>query len=151
MHTYRAGRDRGYIFWIGTLDGHPMVDVGSGELNESIELATCLLAAHFHPRFTVLSGTAGAQNAELMWATWSWAGTRWTNRPATMSSVVTRQGKDPIGPRSRRSRPRWRPSRHRVRRSPALRKSARVRCSHPADLPPEGGSGTRRDLFQELS
>ena len=74
-----------------------MVDVGSGELNESIEFATCLLAAHFHPRFTVLSGTAGAQNAELMWATWSWAGTRWTNRPATMSSVVTRQGKDPIG------------------------------------------------------
>ena len=55
MHTYRAGRDRGYIFWIGTLDGHPVVDVGSGALDESIELATCLLAAHFHPRFTVLS------------------------------------------------------------------------------------------------
>jgi len=90
MHTYRAGRDRGYIFWIGTLDGHPVVDVGSGALDESIELATCVLAAHFHPRFTVLFGTAGAQNAALMPATWSWAGTRWTNRRATMSSVVTR-------------------------------------------------------------
>ncbi len=51
MHTYRVGGDRGYTFWIGTLDGHPVVDVGSGELDESIELATCLLAAHFHPRF----------------------------------------------------------------------------------------------------
>jgi adenosylhomocysteine nucleosidase len=55
----------GYRYYSGTIDGHPVVDVAGAELDESAELATYLLDTRFHPRATLFSGTAGAQNNEL--------------------------------------------------------------------------------------
>ncbi|MGO9558531.1 MAG: nucleoside phosphorylase [Acidimicrobiales bacterium] len=55
----------GYRFWVGTIAGKPVVDVASGEVNETAELATYILDTHFHPRATLFSGTAGAQNAQI--------------------------------------------------------------------------------------
>jgi adenosylhomocysteine nucleosidase len=65
MHVQRSQVIDGYRFWIGTLDGVPVVDVGAGEIDESAELATYLLDTTFHPRLVLLSGTAGAQNAAV--------------------------------------------------------------------------------------
>jgi adenosylhomocysteine nucleosidase len=55
----------GLRFWEGTIAGKPVVDVASGEVNESAELASYLLDKTFHPRATLFSGTAGAQNAKV--------------------------------------------------------------------------------------
>jgi adenosylhomocysteine nucleosidase len=55
----------GYRFWVGTIDGQPVVDVASGEVDETAELATYILDTTFHPRATLFSGTAGAQNAAV--------------------------------------------------------------------------------------
>jgi adenosylhomocysteine nucleosidase len=65
MHVQRSEVIDGYRFWIGTIDGVPVVDVGAGEIDESAELATYLLDTSFHPRLVLLSGTAGAQNAAV--------------------------------------------------------------------------------------
>ena len=65
MRVQRSQVIDGYRFWVGTIDGVPVVDVGSGELDETTELATYLLDTNFHPRLVVLSGTAGAQNAAV--------------------------------------------------------------------------------------
>jgi adenosylhomocysteine nucleosidase len=65
MHVQRSQVIAGYRFWIGTLDGVPVVDVGSGEIDETVELATYLLDTSFRPRLVLLSGTAGAQNAAI--------------------------------------------------------------------------------------
>jgi len=53
----------GYTFYTGTIGGKPVVDVFSGEIDESAELAATLLIQNFHPTAMLFSGTAGA-NAE---------------------------------------------------------------------------------------
>jgi len=65
MHVNGTVTLDGYRYYTGTIDGHPVVDVAGGELDESAELASYLLDTHFHPRATLFSGTAGAQNNEL--------------------------------------------------------------------------------------
>jgi adenosylhomocysteine nucleosidase len=65
MHVRRHVDIDGYRYWIGTLAGVPVVDVASGEVNETAELATYILDTRFHPRATLFSGTAGAQNAAV--------------------------------------------------------------------------------------
>ena len=55
----------GYRYYVGTIGGHPVVDVASGEGNEAAELATWILDKTFHPRATVFCGTAGAQNSAV--------------------------------------------------------------------------------------
>ncbi len=65
MHVTGHKDIDGFRFWIGTIGGTPVVDVCSGEIDESAELATYLLDTHFHPRATLYSGTAGAQNAAV--------------------------------------------------------------------------------------
>jgi adenosylhomocysteine nucleosidase len=65
MHVTGRKVIDGYTFWEGTIGGDPVVDVCSGEIDENAELATYLLDTNFHPRATVFSGTAGAQNAAL--------------------------------------------------------------------------------------
>jgi len=65
MHVTGTITLDGYRYYSGTIDGHPVVDVAGGELDESAELATYLLDTHFHPRATLFSGTAGGQNNEL--------------------------------------------------------------------------------------
>jgi adenosylhomocysteine nucleosidase len=65
MRVQRSQVIGGYRFWVGTIDGVPVVDVGSGELDETAELATYLLDTNYHPRLVLLSGTAGAQNAAV--------------------------------------------------------------------------------------
>jgi adenosylhomocysteine nucleosidase len=62
MHVTAREVIDGYTFWEGTIGGDPVVDVCSGEIDEDAELATYLLDTDFHPRATVFSGTAGAQN-----------------------------------------------------------------------------------------
>lgn len=65
MHVTGHRDVDGYRFWLGTIDGHAVVDVASGEVDETAELATYLLDTTFHPRATLFSGTAGAQNADV--------------------------------------------------------------------------------------
>jgi adenosylhomocysteine nucleosidase len=55
----------GMTFWEGTIGGYPVVDVCSGEIDESAELASYILDTAFHPRATLFSGTAGAQNSAV--------------------------------------------------------------------------------------
>jgi adenosylhomocysteine nucleosidase len=65
MHVTRHVDIDGYRYWIGTIAGVPVVDVSSGEIDEAAELATYILDTRFHPRATLFSGTAGAQNAAV--------------------------------------------------------------------------------------
>ena len=65
IHVTKHVTIAGYTYWVGTLDGHPVVDTASGELDETAELATWVLDTTFHPRATLFSGTAGAQNAGI--------------------------------------------------------------------------------------
>ncbi|HLI43307.1 MAG TPA: hypothetical protein VKU92_02415 [Acidimicrobiales bacterium] len=65
MHVTGERRIDGLTFWEGTIGGRPVVDVASGEVDEAAELATYLLDTTFHPRATLFSGTAGAQNARV--------------------------------------------------------------------------------------
>jgi adenosylhomocysteine nucleosidase len=62
MHVTRHVDIDGYRYWIGTIAGSPVVDVCSGEVDETAELATYILDTRFHPRAVLFSGTAGAQN-----------------------------------------------------------------------------------------
>ena len=55
----------GYRYYLGTINGAPVVNVAGGEMAESSEMATWILDETFHPRATVFSGTAGAQNAAV--------------------------------------------------------------------------------------
>jgi adenosylhomocysteine nucleosidase len=55
----------GFTFYVGTMDGQPVVDTAAGELDETAELATWILDTTFHPRATLFSGTAGANNAAI--------------------------------------------------------------------------------------
>ncbi len=55
----------GYSYYVGTIGGRPVVDVASGEMDETAELATWILDTTFHPRATLFSGIAGAQNAAI--------------------------------------------------------------------------------------
>jgi adenosylhomocysteine nucleosidase len=63
MQNPKADVIDGYTFYFGTIGGKPVVDVFSGEIDESAELAATLLIQAFHPRAMLFSGTAGA-NAE---------------------------------------------------------------------------------------
>lgn len=65
MHVTRQVELGGFRYYVGTMAGHPVVDVAAGEADEPAELATWLLDTTFHPRATVFSGTAGAQNAGI--------------------------------------------------------------------------------------
>jgi adenosylhomocysteine nucleosidase len=65
MHVTGSVVVDGYLFYVGTINGHPVVDVFSGELDESAEMAAYLLISHFHPRAMLFSGTAGAQAAAI--------------------------------------------------------------------------------------
>jgi adenosylhomocysteine nucleosidase len=55
----------GFTFYVGTIGGARVVDVLSGEINESAELATYILDTTFHPRAVLYSGTAGAQDNDV--------------------------------------------------------------------------------------
>jgi adenosylhomocysteine nucleosidase len=52
----------GFTFYRGSIGGYPVIDVQTGEINESAELATYILDSTFHPRAVLYSGTAGAQD-----------------------------------------------------------------------------------------
>jgi adenosylhomocysteine nucleosidase len=65
MHVTGHRTVDGYLFYIGTIAGKPVVDVAGGEANETAELSTFLLDTTFHPRATLFEGTAGAQNNEV--------------------------------------------------------------------------------------
>jgi adenosylhomocysteine nucleosidase len=65
MHVTRSVVVDGYLFYLGTINGHPVVDAFGGEVDESAELAAYLLISHFHPRAMLFSGTAGAQAAPI--------------------------------------------------------------------------------------
>jgi adenosylhomocysteine nucleosidase len=65
MHVTKSVSIDGYLFYVGTIDGHPVVDVFSGEVDESAELAAYILITHFHPRAMMFSGTAGAETAVI--------------------------------------------------------------------------------------
>jgi adenosylhomocysteine nucleosidase len=65
MHVTRSVVVDGYLFYVGTINGHPVVDAFSGEVDESAELAAYLLISHFHPRAMLFSGTAGAEAASI--------------------------------------------------------------------------------------
>jgi adenosylhomocysteine nucleosidase len=65
MHVTRHVEIAGYTYWIGTMGGKPVVDTASGELDETAELATWILDSTFHPRATLFTGTAGANNAAI--------------------------------------------------------------------------------------
>lgn len=47
------------------MGGQPVVDTASGELDETAELAIWILDTTFHPRATLFSGTADANNAGI--------------------------------------------------------------------------------------
>lgn len=65
MHVDRRVAVAGYTYYVGTLGGQPVVDVASGEIDETAELATWVLDSTFRPRATIFSGTAGAMNASV--------------------------------------------------------------------------------------
>jgi adenosylhomocysteine nucleosidase len=65
MHVKKTVSIDGYLFYVGTIGGRPVVDAFGGEIDESAELATYLLISHFHPRAMLFSGTAGAQAAPI--------------------------------------------------------------------------------------
>jgi adenosylhomocysteine nucleosidase len=65
MHVTRTCDIGGFTFYVGTMGGQPVVDTASGELDETAELATWILDTNFHPRATLFSGTAGANNARI--------------------------------------------------------------------------------------
>jgi hypothetical protein len=60
MKTTHSRKIDGLTFYEGSIDGYPVVDVQSGEINERAELATYILDTTFHPRAILYSGTAGA-------------------------------------------------------------------------------------------
>jgi len=50
----------GYTYHVGTLSGQAVVEVASGEIDETAELATWMLDRAFHPTgATIFSATAG--------------------------------------------------------------------------------------------
>ncbi|HXY42786.1 MAG TPA: 5'-methylthioadenosine/S-adenosylhomocysteine nucleosidase, partial [Acidimicrobiales bacterium] len=65
MHVTGSKVIDGYLFYIGTISGVPVVDAFSGEVDESAELAATLLISSFHPRAMLFSGTAGAEDASI--------------------------------------------------------------------------------------
>jgi adenosylhomocysteine nucleosidase len=65
MHVDRRVDVEGYTYYVGTLSGQRVVDVASGEIDETAELATWILDKTFHPRATIFSGTAGAMSAAI--------------------------------------------------------------------------------------
>ena len=65
MHVDRRVDIEGYTYYVGTLSGQRVVDVASGEIDETAELATWILDKTFHPRATIFSGTAGAMSAAI--------------------------------------------------------------------------------------
>jgi len=62
MHVTGSSVIDGYRFYEGTIDGHRVVDVRSGEKEYAAELATTLMDAHFHISAALLTGTAGSRN-----------------------------------------------------------------------------------------
>ncbi len=56
----------GYTFYLGTIDGHAVVSVRSGEKEYAAELATYLMDTHFNIMASILSGTAGSRNPYVL-------------------------------------------------------------------------------------
>jgi adenosylhomocysteine nucleosidase len=65
MHVTKTCVIGGFTFYVGTMGGRPVVDTAAGELDETAELASWILDTTFHPRATLFSGTAGANNAGI--------------------------------------------------------------------------------------
>ena len=65
MKVTGSQRIDGYLFYLGTIAGKPVVDTAGGEADETAELATYLLDTNFHPKATLFEGTAGAQNNDV--------------------------------------------------------------------------------------
>jgi adenosylhomocysteine nucleosidase len=65
MKVRRTVKIEGYTFYVGTIDGKPVVDTLGYEDDESAQMATYLLAKHFKPRAIVFSGTAGSQSPRV--------------------------------------------------------------------------------------
>ncbi|MFP3210805.1 MAG: 5'-methylthioadenosine/S-adenosylhomocysteine nucleosidase [Thermocladium sp.] len=55
----------GYAFYLGSINGRPVVLVRSGEKEYAAELATYLMDTHFHVVAAILSGTAGSRNPNV--------------------------------------------------------------------------------------
>jgi len=55
----------GYTFYLGSINGRPVVLVRSGEKEYAAELATYLMDTHFHVIAAILSGTAGSRNPNV--------------------------------------------------------------------------------------
>lgn len=62
MHVTSVKVIDGYRFFLGTIDGHPVVDVRSGEKEYAAEFATTIMDTHFHIIASLLTGTAGSRN-----------------------------------------------------------------------------------------
>jgi adenosylhomocysteine nucleosidase len=62
MHVTSSRVVDGYTFWVGTIDGAPVVNVAGGEDDNAAELVTALLDQVFTPRAMVFAGTAGSAN-----------------------------------------------------------------------------------------
>jgi adenosylhomocysteine nucleosidase len=65
MHVTGHSVIGGYTYYVGTMFGRPVVDVAAGEMDETAELATWILDETFHPKATLFTGTAGANNAGI--------------------------------------------------------------------------------------
>ncbi|WP_028961994.1 5'-methylthioadenosine/S-adenosylhomocysteine nucleosidase [Sulfobacillus thermosulfidooxidans] len=65
MKVQATIRKDGYVFYVGTLAGQPVVDVRSGEKEYAAELAMTLMALTFHLKGALLAGTAGARNPSV--------------------------------------------------------------------------------------
>lgn len=62
MNVQGALNISGITFYLGTIGGHPVVSVWSGELEYAAELATYLMDTHFNITASINAGTAGANN-----------------------------------------------------------------------------------------
>lgn len=56
---------RGFVFHVGTLNGHPVVVGRSGPGKVNAAIVTTVMLSHFNPSALLFSGTAGAIDQEL--------------------------------------------------------------------------------------
>lgn len=61
----REERVRDYIFWLGTIDGHPVVVSKTLKGMENVAAATALAAERYHPAAIINQGTAGGHQPDL--------------------------------------------------------------------------------------
>src|SRR5580765_1300517 len=61
----REERVREFIFWVGTLDGHPVVVSKTLKGMENVAAATALAAERYHPAAIINQGTAGGHQPDV--------------------------------------------------------------------------------------